>query len=323
MQPTPTTQTKRLDQTAILQAAETLMLQNDQTTTLEVKNYLRQQGYQAYQSPVSSWMNWLARQQKWHAEYSNRHYIYKFGADTEEVLHKYLEKGGEFWEAKVEETEVLIGAGKTGEDGTYQKMQFASNRKAIHYVHNLLINRGKDNFVEAIDERLPLGLRLEYQAYFKEEAILCTMGFYNVQKTEKQTVSHTTKYAAKQTNDLHITKNAGYEFSWNLYRSTDKLKQILAQTAWDACKIGYESAELKGEAITAIQDHNGQAISLKDYRELPNLDAPKITALNVSQAEMYQVSIAFRNGAKVHLSSFKYNLEGELIPLVKKLLGIG
>lgn len=322
MQSTPTTQPKRIDQVAVLKAAETLMLQNEQTTTLEVKNYLRQQGYQAYQSAISSWMNWLARQQKWNAEYSNRHYIYKFGADTEETLHKYLEKGGEFWEVKVQDREVLIGTGKTGENGTYQKMQFASNRKAIYHVHNLLINREKDNFVEAIDQRLPLSLRLEYQAYFKEEAILCTMSFYNVQKTEKQTVIHTTKYATTQKSDLQITKNAGYEFSWNLYRSSDKLKQILAQTAWDACQVGYESAELKGETITAIQDHNGQAIPLKDYRELPNLNPPKITALQVSQAEMYQVSIAFKNGAKVYLSSFQYDLQDELIPLVKKLLDI-
>jgi hypothetical protein len=56
---------KPLNRQAVRMAATMLMLAEGSTTTLNVKMHLRDQGYRAGQSEVSSWLFRIAQREKW------------------------------------------------------------------------------------------------------------------------------------------------------------------------------------------------------------------------------------------------------------------
>ena len=70
---------KKLDKVAVLVEACTLMLNNGQTTTLEVKNSLRKQGYDARQADVSAFMAELSGEEKWKAKDTGSYKVYEPG----------------------------------------------------------------------------------------------------------------------------------------------------------------------------------------------------------------------------------------------------
>lgn len=59
------TGTKKTTRAAVRMAATTLILAEGSTTTLNVKNHLRNRGYRAYQADVSTWLFSVAQQEKW------------------------------------------------------------------------------------------------------------------------------------------------------------------------------------------------------------------------------------------------------------------
>lgn len=59
--------THPLNKETIKQAADFLILTNGQTTTLEVKNLLRQQKYRAFQKEISYYLEQIAIEQDWNA----------------------------------------------------------------------------------------------------------------------------------------------------------------------------------------------------------------------------------------------------------------
>lgn len=83
---------KTAGKTAVKQAAEHLMLTNGETTTLEVKNWLRQEGYTAYQADISRWMFKIAKEQNWAFQSNGRHRVYRYQNEEELMVQKF------FWE---------------------------------------------------------------------------------------------------------------------------------------------------------------------------------------------------------------------------------
>jgi len=68
--------------TAVKQAAEHLLLSNGQTTTLEVKTLLREQGFEAYQADVSQWMDRLSQELDWEFTFNGRNRTYRYRLDN-------------------------------------------------------------------------------------------------------------------------------------------------------------------------------------------------------------------------------------------------
>ena len=62
--------------TEVILVAETLLLQNGQTTTLEVKNALREEGYIAFQADVSYFMKTAVQQTGWRFTCNGRNRTY-------------------------------------------------------------------------------------------------------------------------------------------------------------------------------------------------------------------------------------------------------
>lgn len=73
-----TTTPKHAGKTAVKQAAEHLILTNGETTTLEVKNWLRKEGYAAFQTEVSRWMFKISQEQDWEFESNGLYRIYRY-----------------------------------------------------------------------------------------------------------------------------------------------------------------------------------------------------------------------------------------------------
>lgn len=67
-------------------AATMLMLAEGSTTTLNVKLYLREQGYRAGQSEVSSWLFRIAQRERWVINDDGLFRIYQFPAFMSKLL---------------------------------------------------------------------------------------------------------------------------------------------------------------------------------------------------------------------------------------------
>ncbi|WP_020532292.1 hypothetical protein [Flexithrix dorotheae] len=80
---------KKLTLDIIRITAEDLMLENGETTTLEVKLYLRGLGYIAFQSEISAIMAELCEQNGWSFEYNGLFRIYKLPSIMDNIL-QYL-----------------------------------------------------------------------------------------------------------------------------------------------------------------------------------------------------------------------------------------
>ena len=79
-----------LTKAAVRQAAEMLMDQHTETTTLEVKNQLRQQGYKAVQREVSALMDELCAEANWEFEFNGRNRIYRRKKDLDKAILNLL-----------------------------------------------------------------------------------------------------------------------------------------------------------------------------------------------------------------------------------------
>ncbi len=76
--------TKHPDRMTVKVAAVTLMMVNKTTTTLEVKSFLRHQGYIAYQEDISEMMICSAREEGWLCFYNGKFRVYLLGEAKEE-----------------------------------------------------------------------------------------------------------------------------------------------------------------------------------------------------------------------------------------------
>ena len=81
---------KNLTKDAVKEAAEHLIEAFGTTTTLDVKNRLRQVGFQAFQAEVSDFMDILTSEEQWRFNHNGRYRVYRFGPDSCYTFHKYL-----------------------------------------------------------------------------------------------------------------------------------------------------------------------------------------------------------------------------------------
>lgn len=68
---------KNITKDLVKKAAEHLILTNGQTTTLEVKNYLRNQNYIAFQSEVSKIMAEIGLEQDWDIDFNGTFRVFR------------------------------------------------------------------------------------------------------------------------------------------------------------------------------------------------------------------------------------------------------
>ncbi|MGB0929790.1 MAG: hypothetical protein ACPGVB_03380 [Chitinophagales bacterium] len=315
---------KTLTNLAVKEAAEYLMTLNNETTTLEVKNRLRSQGYSAAQRQVSQGMDYLYSQNRntWGYRQPDKYKIYHLHVDTTNTINLYLEKDDLFWAIAASGKAFTIETGKVGETGVFEEKSYETNRKMTLIAHTFLELQREKSFVEAVDKRLSLKVRQQFERFANQKMTGCKMGFFEAEKLVKQRATFEVN-GQEMEGHLLLTKSAGYTFSWDLPKDLDAVRLVLASQKWDALKWGFRDAKLLGEKIKEAEAYNSNGVELKDgrYTILEKQTAMDTQAILVNNENLYQIECFFEGGERAVLSKFQMDLETEILPLVKEWMG--
>ncbi len=265
-----------------------LLAENDETTTLDVKNLLRNWNFMATQKDVSNYVNTIARTDQLASKNNGRFNTYYFGKDTQHTFSSYLERNAQFVEILLRGKAVHIYKGTVGTDGVEEVRQFPKNLLAYQEAQQITnFYKQVEGYVEAVDKRLPLAIRKRFGALLGKKATTCTLGYYNVLKKE-------------QKGKVYYEKSAGYRFNWELAQHSTLLKNLLENDQWISKQQDYTSKELLGEKI--IQ------------QETRSEEREEVT-LEVKRENLYEITLTFATGEQAVLSKFNLSLEKELLPL--------
>lgn len=325
---------KNLTLDAVQQAAETLMLLHNTTSTLDVKNYLRRQNYLALQSDVSRMMSLSVHQKGWKFQYNGSYREYALGKDTDEKWKIYLVRGNDFWAIEVDKRQHITSLGKIGTNGSSFATDFSSNRLAVHKAKFLANQKKAAGFMEAVDPRLSRPLRAKYQSYLDWSVTKIRLSYFGIEKVEKQYVDFILNTPTKTpstpnlplksfTNSTHliqkgyfiVTKSAGYEFEADVSQNGSPIQHILKNKQWEATQLSNLTRNLTGEKITSKKAFDDKGESIQPFK-IQSVVKTTTQSIKVNNDNLYQVKLTFDNGRTLHLSKFEMDLEKELLPLV-------
>jgi predicted DNA-binding WGR domain protein len=310
------TEMKALDKAAVLAAAEELMSKFGTTTTLDVKNRLRNNGFMASQAEVSQWMDVLAREENWAFAQQNNFRVYRIGPDTNDTLHHYLEKTDSFWEIKILGKEQTVCEGKSGTNGTFFHKSFTSNRQAIRHAKNLLADKLQQDFSEVKDTRLPLEIREKFGKYLAQKPIKCTLGFFNVECIEKQAAELNTSQGVVN-GSLIKFKNGGYRFTFT--QDLGQVAEIFKQDNINFLALKYQQWQTTGEKVK-VQATNQINEEIADYQLVALQGEQNLTLLQAPKGNLYEAEFEFESGDKTTLSKFDLQFEQEFLPITQQIL---
>ncbi|MCU0447793.1 MAG: WGR domain-containing protein [Microscillaceae bacterium] len=307
---------KALDKTAVLIAAEDLMSKFGSTTTLDVKNRLRNNGYMAAQAEVSQWMDVLAREENWAFSQKNNFRVYRPGPDTNDTLNHYLEKDNDFWEIKITGKAQVVSEGKKGTGGAFFHKNFTSNRQAIRHAKNLLAEKQQLGFAEVKDTRLPLEIREKFGKYLHQKPIQCTLGFFNVECIEEQAAEINTNQGLINGSILKV-KNGGYRFTF--VENLVAVAEVFRADEIDFLSLKIEQLKTTGEKVTT-QAKNQANDEVSDYEVVKLVGEQSLTRLQAPKNNLYEAEFVFENGEKTTLSKFDLTFEQEFLPITQQIL---
>ncbi|WP_299456943.1 WGR domain-containing protein [uncultured Microscilla sp.] len=311
---------KTLTKDAVKEAAEDLIEAFGTTTTLDVKNKLRQQGFQALQAEVSTLMDAVTAEESWQFNHNGRYRVYRFGPDSNDTFHKYLENGQQFWEVLASDKELVVNEGVVGTNGQMQKQAFPTNRKTIAQSKKLYQEQKQAGYAEATDQRLPFVLRKKYAHYLSKKPTGYTIGFFDVSALEKQAAEFT--LPNQQTTEGYIiqSKNVGYDFTWELPQSITSLSDILKNTQIIDQPFKHDKRSITGEKIKTTKAYQQNEESLIAYEAYKPKAAASLIEIKASMDNVYKIDISFEGGDQISLSKFDLNLQQELLPVARQIL---
>jgi len=311
---------KNLTKNAVKEAAEHLIEAFGTTTTLDVKNRLRQQGFQALQAEVSNLMDTLTDEEQWRFNHNGRYRVYRFGPDSNDTFHKYLEQGQHFWEILASGKEQIINEGLIGTIGQMTTTKYPTNRKTIAQskkVHQTMLDQG---YSEAVDQRLPFNLRQKYATYLDQKPLKYTIGFFNVQAQEKLAAEITLENNQKTNGYVLQSKNAGYDLTWNLPQSQDKLTRIFKNPSTIVQDPDYDQKQLTGEKISVSSAFNQQEKVIQTFQGFTPTSLPSLQVMELHLENIYKIDIWFESGSQISLSKFDLDIHQELLPVARQIL---
>ncbi|EAY30587.1 WGR domain-containing protein [Microscilla marina] len=311
---------KTLTKDAVKEAAEDLIEAFGTTTTLDVKNKLRQQGFQALQAEVSTLMDEVTAEESWQFNHNGRYRVYRFGPDSNDTFHKYLENGQQFWEVLASDKELVVNEGVVGTNGQMQKQTFPTNRKTIAQSKKLYQEQKQVGYAEATDQRLPFALRKKYANYLSKKPTSYTIGFFDVSALEKQATEFT--LTNQQTTKGYIiqSKNVGYDFTWELPQSKISLADILKNTQVIDQLFKHDKRSVTGEKIKTTKAYQQNEEALIAYEAYKPQAAASLIEIKASIDNVYKIDISFEGGDQISLSKFDLNLQQELLPVARQIL---
>lgn len=278
---------KPLTDLAVIQAAEELMFQTGQTTTLDVKNLLRKQNYEATQAEVSSRMENVARQESWRIDNAGAYRVYKPAPDTDQNLEAYWElaSAGLFWEIKVAQKTMFVTTGRVGTDGTTQTLAYHTNREAVRQGQLSMQEKNREGYAPAVDTRLSFAIRQHFATYFAKTITSVRLAYFGVVQARKRAGKLTSEDGEKAGEQIEY-KEGGYEFVWNLPTEKPALEEILDKDKWLALDYQKNYSHCLGEKVV-------RTACLADGQLLPQIDRKGELAYRVVLASWKQGEARF------------------------------
>ncbi|TAE74631.1 MAG: hypothetical protein EAZ85_04230 [Bacteroidetes bacterium] len=293
-----------LDYKNVLVVAEELIEKNGSTTTLDVKNLLRQRNFQASQNEVSSFMNQISARESWQSTQNSNFKVYSFGVDSNQVLDAYLTNSTHFWAIKVEKGKVLIEEGLLHSTGVFTEHNFNRNKKAIRKANDWIEEKEKNAFFKTPDTRLPFNIRKSIAGYENKKIKKIILSFFNVifKMTENIIIK---KDDSEQIKATFITeKQGGYQFAWE--KNIKEIEKITktSNKNLEISQFQFDYYQTTGEKINHknIVDKDGN--NYQNPTIITNLDTKNHILIDLKN--LYIAELFFETGEKLNLSKFDY-----------------
>ena len=311
---------KALNINSVQSVAEALMAKNGATTTLEVKNQLRKEGFFALQAEVSAAMDFLAWENDWTFSSNGQYRTYHFGDDTNLAFYCHLEKAGQYWEIAVKENFQIIRISNQKGKGIFTH-RYDSNRQAIAEAGRLLRHREHEGYVQVPLPGTVVKNVLEHFEYLNKTLLQCTVFFHSVTKIEEHPALFTVN-GSQQLGLVQTIKKAGYEFTFDMAKENNGklLKQLLQVPEWDAGKIYGVGSALLGEKIMSTSAMLLNGTPATDFPILEKQDKAKVSTLEVGNKNLYRIDFQFRDSSQLILRKDQFESVQTLLALAIKLL---
>lgn len=295
---------KPLNDLAVLQAAENLMFQNGQTTTLDVKNMLRQQGYEATQSEVSSRMDNVSKQENWHINSAGAYKIYKPAPDTTQTLESYWELASQqtFWEIKAENQKIHLTTGIIGTNGTTTTLTYRTNRETIREAQKIMQDKKNEGYAIAKDKRLPFAIRQQFSSYFDKKIAKLELSYFGVRQFRRR-AGKMLLDNAEAIGEQEELRTGGYTFTWDLPTEMPYLQDLWDKSVWSPLDYQKSYASCLGEKVIAL-GYYAQNKSYKDGKMLEQSSWQAPHKIEVSQENLFQAYLQFTDGTSLKVGRF-------------------
>lgn len=314
---------KALNINSVQAVAEELMLKKGWTTTLEVKEQLRRNGFYAIQVEVSSAMDFLAWENKWYYECNGKYRIYQFAEDTDLSFYAYMERREQIWEIAVKENIQIIRVGKQEQKASVARHQYDSNRQALTEAARLIELREREGFTIFAKEERFTALLLDYFELLTKSVFQCTLYYHSVQKVERQGVRLNFN-GIPQVGYVDTIKQAGYEFTFDFNETAvaEVFRSILTRRQWKAPRMAGCSNFLLGEKEVhrGVKLMTGEAImdgAIQQYTT-----CKQIAKIGVQNHCLYRLDIQYKDGTKLVIRRDELEQKEDLWDLAKCLLRI-
>ena len=314
---------KALNINSVQVVAEELMLKKGWTTTLEVKEQLRKDGFYAIQVEVSSAMDFLAWENKWCYDCNGKYRVYQFGEDTDLSFYAFMERGAQIWEVAVKENIQIIRVGKQQQKASIARHQFDSNRQALTEAARMIELRVREGFTIRAKEERYTALLLDYFEFLTKPVLQCTLYYHSVQKVERQGVRLNFN-GIPQVGYVDTVKQAGYEFTFDFNESTvaKAFRSILEHRQWKAPRMAGCSNFLLGEKEIRrdVKLMTGEPVmdgAIQQYTT-----CKQIEKIEVQNHCLYRLDIQYKDGTKLVIRRDELEKKEDLWDLAKCLLRI-
>ncbi len=295
---------KPLTDLAVLQTAEDLMFKNGQTTTLDVKNALRLQNYEAMQNEVSARMENLCRQESWQTNNGGAYRIYKPALDTIETMQAYWELATQkiFWEIKITQNNVQLVTGQIADDGQTQTLAYRSNREAIRQGQLLMQEKRQEGYQPAKDSRLPLAIRQHFQDYFGKTLATVRLAYYGASQARTREVRLFCD-GEEQQGKQEESRQGGYEFEWHLPTEKAQLQHVWEKDVWSPLYYQTVPVACLGEKVEYKNFVDSQSVTpLKILQEM----AWKPTHFfEVKKSLLFQAKLTFSDDTILRVNRYE------------------
>jgi predicted DNA-binding WGR domain protein len=290
---------------AVRNIAEELMTKHGNTTTLDVKNLLRNRNYFATQQEVSAHMDTLTRTDSWKYSQKTGYRVYSLPADTNNIMDEYYYNGSEVMEVYVRDKEFHLGIGVRYGQVTYTTKYFQRNSSAISEAKKVVAEYKQKGFVA--NNNVPTyQMRLQYRSALNEKPEKVKIGVYNFLVTYQ--------YEAENNQISENDYSVGGYFSWEK-NDFKQLSDNIKNKNWD---LGLFQ---KGNFVL-----NGKKLISKNI-------SPKILNTNIAQNEfvkitpqignIYEATFITNTGKNITINQYNEINQQDFMEKVKSILENG